>query len=115
MNMRPRATRLLARSLHSALLALCLSTARAPALGIGCECSKDLFGSRSTPRYYHSKRLSTTTPSPGFFKIQQNSTDSFVKNQNPTFLLTTDSEQFILFFLLWGCGLRLDRCRSMWV
>eukprot|EP00962_Isochrysis_galbana_P030300 scaffold9810_cov134-Isochrysis_galbana.AAC.2 len=50
--------------------ALCLSTstARAPALGMGCECSKDPFGSRSTPHYYHSKRLSTTTPS-GFFQI----------------------------------------------
>eukprot|EP00962_Isochrysis_galbana_P000972 scaffold268_cov134-Isochrysis_galbana.AAC.1 len=46
--------------------ALCLSTARTPALGMGCdcECSKDPFGSRSTPpHYYHSKRLSTTTPS----------------------------------------------------
>eukprot|EP00962_Isochrysis_galbana_P018525 scaffold5353_cov134-Isochrysis_galbana.AAC.6 len=40
--------------------------ARAPALGMGCECSKDPFGSRSTPHYYHSKRLSTTTPSGGF-------------------------------------------------
>jgi len=54
--------------------------ARAPALGLGmgCECSKDPFGSRSTPHYYHSKKLSTTTPS-GVFQI---STESRVHSLN---------------------------------
>eukprot|EP00962_Isochrysis_galbana_P052326 scaffold23729_cov120-Isochrysis_galbana.AAC.1 len=37
-------------------------------LGMGCECSKDPLGSRSTPHYYHSKKLSTTTPF-GVFQI----------------------------------------------
>eukprot|EP00962_Isochrysis_galbana_P004723 scaffold1302_cov114-Isochrysis_galbana.AAC.1 len=63
--MRPRATRYPVARPEPAQRtagALCLSTARAPALGMGCECSKDPFGSRSTPHYYHSKRLSTTTP-----------------------------------------------------
>eukprot|EP00962_Isochrysis_galbana_P039126 scaffold14007_cov142-Isochrysis_galbana.AAC.1 len=80
MNVRPRATRLLARSLHSALLALCLSTARAPALGMGCECSKDPFGSRSTPHYYHSKRLSTTTTSGVLSNFNRIPENSFITN-----------------------------------
>eukprot|EP00962_Isochrysis_galbana_P024457 scaffold7503_cov146-Isochrysis_galbana.AAC.3 len=37
------------------LLTTCQSSG-SPALGTGCECSKDPFGSRSTLPYYHSKR-----------------------------------------------------------
>jgi hypothetical protein len=40
--------------------ACCLSIGQSS--GSWGECSKDPFGSRCTPHYYHSKKLSTTTP-----------------------------------------------------
>ena len=46
--------------------ACCLSTGQSS--GSWGECSKDPFGSRCTPHYYHSKKLSTTTPF-GVFQI----------------------------------------------
>eukprot|EP00962_Isochrysis_galbana_P023192 scaffold6969_cov122-Isochrysis_galbana.AAC.3 len=42
--------------------------ARASALGTGSVCSKDPFGSRSTPLYYHSFGCPLQHP-PGFFKF----------------------------------------------
>eukprot|EP00962_Isochrysis_galbana_P027883 scaffold8777_cov130-Isochrysis_galbana.AAC.1 len=67
-------------ALHIALLALAGPLARAPALGKGSECSKDPFGGRSTPLYYHSFKASAVHYNTlRGFPIFNLNFDSFVK------------------------------------
>eukprot|EP00962_Isochrysis_galbana_P021597 scaffold6371_cov110-Isochrysis_galbana.AAC.7 len=84
---------------HRALLPSLTTLARAPALGTGCECSKDPFGSRCTLPYYHNKKRSTTTPFAlrGFSKFKCNS-NSFVKFQKLTLRLTPSTNNLLTTF-----------------